>query len=65
MAYTAAQLNAESFWWWRCSVRYSQSPSSSTAWDLGPRQYLFRDNWALSEFDHAATFFYDSLNVNS
>ena len=37
-------------WWWQCSVRYSL-PLSSTSWDLGPRQYHFRDNSALNPFN--------------
>ena len=46
-ASTAAHLDADSFRWWRCSVRYSL-PLLSTSRDPGPRQYLFIDNTALN-----------------
>ena len=42
-ALVRACLNAESFWWWQCSVRCSL-PLSLTFWDLGPHQCLFGDN---------------------
>ena len=37
-----------SFRWWQCTIG---SLPTVTSWDLGPHQYLFRDNPALNKFN--------------